>query len=275
MEKQGLRITAATLAPFFLFISVLTFGLWFSVFRGGAVSNVITSTMSDSRVQSGFGVEFADSLLNSADATTRTAMEVHKPELQSALAKKLGTKESQDKVAGLATQVFDALMNGSATTTLDIRPILTDAIDAINTVPGIPQVTPDLISDVEPKVLGSESDPLPDLGAVKSAVTALGIVSLLLGLLFTFFIWRESKTRFRGVGIPLVSVGAFWMLVTFPAPGIISAGSEMGLQRDIIKAASTAVLSGPRTLALIFFVVGIALLGTHFYRSRQPKVESA
>jgi hypothetical protein len=65
------------------------------------------------------------------------------------------------------------------------------------------------------------------------------------------------------------------MLITFPAPGIISGSSEMGLQRDIIKAASTAVLSGPRTLALIFFVVGIALLGTHFYRSRQPKVESA
>lgn len=267
-KNPALQVISAILLAITLSLSILSVGLWWTLLRGGAAGDISRSAVADPQVQRGLAVELLNKFAEGADAETAAVISEKRGDLEVALTKVLADPATSKQISDIANSVADALASDRGTVSVDVRPILTDALNALNTELGNAKVSNSDLADMKPIVLGEES-PLPNLSATKTLVTTLSAVSLLLAIGFGFLYFMFTRKRSLSFAIFALAEGTIFLLISLFVPQVANAQVSEGLANSIAGVVVSKIFSGPLTLSIISLVAGAGLMTRHVLKSRK------
>ena len=267
-KNPALQVISAILLAITLSLSILSVGLWWTLLRGGAAGDISRSAVADPQVQRGLAVELLNKFAEGADAETAAVISEKRGDLEVALTKVLADPATSKQISDIANSVADALASDRGTVSVDVRPILTDALNALNTELGNAKVSNSDLADMKPIVLGEES-PLPNLSATKTLVTTLSAVSVLLAIGFGFLYFMFTRKRSLSFAIFALAEGTIFLLISLFVPQVANAQVSEGLANSIAGVVVSKIFSGPLTLSIISLVAGAGLMTRHVLKSRK------
>lgn len=267
-KNPALQVISAILLAITLSLSILSVGLWWTLLRGGAAGDISRSAVADPQVQRGLAVELLNKFAEGADAETAAVISEKRGDLEVALTKVLADPATSKQISDIANSVADALASDRGTVSVDVRPILTDALNALNTELGNAKVSNSDLADMKPIVLGEDS-PLPNLSATKTLVTTLSAVSLLLAIGFGFLYFMFTRKRSLSFAIFALAEGTIFLLISLFVPQVANAQVSEGLANSIAGVVVSKIFSGPLTLSIISLVAGAALMTRHVLKGRK------
>ena len=267
-KNPALQVISAILLAITLSLSILSVGLWWTLLRGGAAGDISRSAVADPQVQRGLAVELLNKFAEGADAETAAVISEKRGDLEVALTKVLADPATSKQISDIANSVADALASDRGTVSVDVRPILTDALNALNTELGNAKVSDSDLADMKPIVLGEDS-PLPNLSATKTLVTTLSAVSVLLAIGFGFLYFMFTRKRSLSFAIFALAEGTIFLLISLFVPQVANAQVSEGLANSIAGVVVSKIFSGPLTLSIISLVAGTALMTRHVLKSRK------
>ncbi|NBO08893.1 MAG: hypothetical protein EBU43_03570 [Actinobacteria bacterium] len=267
-KNPALQVISAILLAITLSLSILSVGLWWTLLRGGAAGDISRSAVADPQVQRGLAVELLNKFAEGADAETAAVISEKRGDLEVALTKVLADPATSKQISDIANSVADALASDRGTVSVDVRPILTDALNALNTELGNAKVSNSDLADMKPIVLGEDS-PLPNLSATKTLVTTLSAVSVLLAIGFGFLYFMFTRKRSLSFAIFALAEGTIFLLISLFVPQVANAQVSEGLANSIAGVVVSKIFSGPLTLSIISLVAGAALMTRHVLKSRK------
>ena len=267
-KNPALQVISAILLAITLSLSILSVGLWWTLLRGGAAGDISRSAVADPQVQRGLAVELLNKFAEGADAETAAVISEKRGDLEVALTKVLADPATSKQISDIANSVADALASDRGTVSVDVRPILTDALNALNTELGNAKVSDSDLADMKPIVLGEDS-PLPNLSATKTLVTTLSAVSVLLAIGFGFLYFMFTRKRSLSFAIFALAEGTIFLLISLFVPQVANAQVSEGLANSIAGVVVSKIFSGPLTLSIISLVAGAALMTRHVLKSRK------
>ena len=249
-------------------LSILSVGLWWTLLRGGAAGDISRSAVADPEVQRGLAVELLNKFAEGADPETAAVISEKRADLELALDKVLADPATSKQISDIANSVADALASDRGTVSVDVRPILTDALNALNTELGNAKVSDSDLADMKPIVLGEDS-PLPNLSATKTLATTLAAVSVLLAIGFGFLYFVFTRRRSLSFAIFALAEGAIFLLISLLVPSVANSQVGEGLANSIAGVVVSKIFSGPLTLSILSLVAGAALMTLHIIKSRK------
>lgn len=267
-KNPALQVISAILLAITLSLSILSVGLWWTLLRGGAAGDISRSAVADPQVQRGLAVELLNKFAEGADAETAAVISEKRGDLEVALTKVLADPATSKQISDIANSVADALASDRGTVSVDVRPILTDALNALNTELGNAKVSNSDLADMKPIVLGEDS-PLPNLSATKTLVTTLSAVSVLLAIGFGFLYFMFTRKRSLSFAIFALAEGTIFLLISLFVPQVANAQVSEGLANSIAGVVVSKIFSGPLTLSIISLVAGAGLMTRHVLKSRK------
>ena len=267
-KNPALQIISGILLSITLSLSIISVGLWWTLLRDGAAGEISQSAMADVDVQRGLAIEFLNKFAEGADPETAAVIAEKRFYLEAALDKVLADPATAEKISAIANSVADALASDRGTVTVDVRPILTSALNALNSELGDAKVPVSDIADMKPIVLGEDS-PLPNLSATKSKATTGAIVSALLAIGFGFLYFLFTRRRSLSFGIMALAHGGFFLLISLLIPKVANSQVEEGLANSIAGVVVSKVFSGPLTLSIVSLVAGALLIALHIVKTRK------
>lgn len=267
-KNPALQVISAILLAITLSLSILSVGLWWTLLRGGAAGDISRSAVADPQVQRGLAVELLNKFAEGADAETAAVISEKRGDLEVALTKVLADPATSKQISDIANSVADALASDRGTVSVDVRPILTDALNALNTELGNAKVSNSDLADMKPIVLGEDS-PLPNLSATKTLVTTLSAVSVLLAIGFGFLYFMFTRKRSLSFAIFALAEGTIFLLISLFVPQVANAQVSEGLANSIAGVVVSKIFSGPLTLSIISLVAGAALMTRHVLKGRK------
>lgn len=267
-KNPALQVISAILLAITLSLSILSVGLWWTLLRGGAAGDISRSAVADPQVQRGLAVELLNNFAEGADAETAAVISEKRGDLEVALTKVLADPATSKQISDIANSVADALASDRGTVSVDVRPILTDALNALNTELGNAKVSNSDLADMKPIVLGEDS-PLPNLSATKTLVTTLSAVSVLLAIGFGFLYFMFTRKRSLSFAIFALAEGTIFLLISLFVPQVANAQVSEGLANSIAGVVVSKIFSGPLTLSIISLVAGAGLMTRHVLKGRK------
>ena len=267
-KNPALQVISAILLAITLSLSILSVGLWWTLLRGGAAGDISRSAVADPQVQRGLAVELLNKFAEGADAETAAVISEKRGDLEVALTKVLADPATSKQISDIANSVADALASDRGTVSVDVRPILTDALNALNTELGNAKVSNSDLADMKPIVLGEDS-PLPNLSATKTLVTTLSAVSVLLVIGFGFLYFMFTRKRSLSFAIFALAEGTIFLLISLFVPQVANAQVSEGLANSIAGVVVSKIFSGPLTLSIISLVAGAGLMTRHVLKGRK------
>lgn len=267
-KNPALQVISAILLAITLSLSILSVGLWWTLLRGGAAGDISRSAVADPQVQRGLAVELLNKFAEGADAETAAVISEKRGDLEVALTKVLADPATSKQISDIANSVADALASDRGTVSVDVRPILTDALNALNTELGNAKVSNSDLADMKPIVLGEDS-PLPNLSATKTLVTTLSAVSVLLAIGFGFLYFMFTRKRSLSFAIFALAEGTIFLLISLFVPQVANAQVSEGLANSIAGVVVSKIFSGPLTLSIISLVAGAGLMTRHVLKGRK------
>ena len=267
-KNPALQILSGILLSITLSLSIISVGLWWTLLRDGAAGEISQSAIADSDVQRGLAIELLNQFAEGADPATAAVIAEKRADLELALDKVLADPATAEKISAIANSVADALASDRGTVTVDVRPILTSALNALNSELGDAKVPVSDIADMKPIVLGEDS-PLPNLSATKSKATTGAIVSALLAIGFGFLYFLFTRRRSLSFGIMALAHGGFFLLISLLIPKVANSQVEEGLANSIAGVVVSKVFSGPLTLSIVSLVAGALLIALHIVKTRK------
>ena len=266
-KNPALQIISAILLAITFSLSILSVGLWWTLLRGGAAGDISRSAVADPEVQRGLAVELLNKFAEGADPETAAVISEKRADLELALDKVLADPATSKQISDIANSVADALASDRGTVSVDVRPILTDALNALNTELGNAKVSDSDLADMKPIVLGEDS-PLPNLSATKTLATTLAAVSVLLAIGFGFLYFVFTRRRSLSFAIFALAEGAIFLLISLLVPSVANSQVGEGLANSIAGVVVSKIFSGPLTLSILSLVAGAALMTLHMIKSR-------
>ena len=267
-KNPALQIISAILLAITFSLSILSVGLWWTLLRGGAAGDISRSAVADPEVQRGLAVELLNKFAEGADPETAAVISEKRADLELALDKVLADPATSKQISDIANSVADALASDRGTVSVDVRPILTDALNALNTELGNAKVSDSDLADMKPIVLGEDS-PLPKLSATKTLATTLAAVSVLLAIGFGFLYFVFTRRRSLSFAIFALAEGAIFLLISLLVPSVANSQVGEGLANSIAGVVVSKIFSGPLTLSILSLVAGAALMTLHIIKSRK------
>ena len=267
-KNPALQIISAILLAITFSLSILSVGLWWTLLRGGAAGDISRSAVADPEVQRGLAVELLNKFAEGADPETAAVISEKRADLELALDKVLADPATSKQISDIANSVADALASDRGTVSVDVRPILTDALNALNTELGNAKVSDSDLADMKPIVLGEDS-PLPNLSATKTLATTLAAVSVLLAIGFGFLYFVFTRRRSLSFAIFALAEGAIFLLISLLVPSVANSQVGEGLANSIAGVVVSKIFSGPLTLSILSLVAGAALMTLHIIKSRK------
>ncbi len=267
-KNPALQIISAILLAITFSLSILSVGLWWTLLRGGAAGDISRSAVADPEVQRGLAVELLNKFAEGAGPETAAVISEKRADLELALDKVLADPATSKQISDIANSVADALASDRGTVSVDVRPILTDALNALNTELGNAKVSDSDLADMKPIVLGEDS-PLPNLSATKTLATTLAAVSVLLAIGFGFLYFVFTRRRSLSFAIFALAEGAIFLLISLLVPSVANSQVGEGLANSIAGVVVSKIFSGPLTLSILSLVAGAALMTLHIIKSRK------
>ncbi len=267
-KNPALQIISAIMLAITFSLSILSVGLWWTLLRGGAAGDISRSAVADPEVQRGLAVELLNKFAEGADPETAAVISEKRADLELALDKVLADPATSKQISDIANSVADALASDRGTVSVDVRPILTDALNALNTELGNAKVSDSDLADMKPIVLGEDS-PLPNLSATKTLATTLAAVSVLLAIGFGFLYFVFTRRRSLSFAIFALAEGAIFLLISLLVPSVANSQVGEGLANSIAGVVVSKIFSGPLTLSILSLVAGAALMTLHIIKSRK------
>jgi len=267
-KNPALQIISAILLAITLSLSILSVGLWWTLLRGGAAGDISRSAVADPQVQRGLAIELLNKFAEGADPQTATLIEEKRADLELTLDKVLADPATAEKISAIANSVADALASDRGKVSVDVRPILTDALNALNTELGNAKVSDADLADMKPIVRGEDS-PLPNLKSAKNKATSFAAVSALLAIGFGFLYFLFTRRRSLSFAIFGLSEGVVFLLISLLVPKVANSQVGDGLANSLAGVVVAKVFSGPLTLSIISILIGVALMLRHILKSRK------
>jgi len=267
-KNPALQIISAILLAITLSLSILSVGLWWTLLRGGAAGDISRSAVADPQVQRGLAIELLNKFAEGADPQTATLIEEKRADLELTLDKVLADPATAEKISAIANSVADALASDRGKVSVDVRPILTDALNALNTELGNAKVSDADLADMKPIVLGEDS-PLPNLKSAKNKATSFAAVSALLAIGFGFLYFLFTRRRSLSFAIFGLAEGVIFLLISLLVPKVANSQVGDGLANSLAGVVVAKVFSGPLTLSIISILIGVALMLRHILKSRK------
>jgi hypothetical protein len=267
-KNPALQIISAILLAITLSLSILSVGLWWTLLRGGAAGDISRSAVADPQVQRGLAIELLNKFAEGADPQTATLIEEKRADLELTLDKVLADPATAEKISAIANSVADALASDRGKVSVDVRPILTDALKALNTELGNAKVSDADLADMKPIVLGEDS-PLPNLKSAKNKATSFAAVSALLAIGFGFLYFLFTRRRSLSFAIFGLAEGVIFLLISLLVPKVANSQVGDGLANSLAGVVVAKVFSGPLTLSIISILIGVALMLRHILKSRK------
>lgn len=267
-KNTALQVISAVLLSIVLSLSILSVGLWWTLLRGGAAGEISRSAVSNSQVQSQLAAELLKQLSQDADPETAAVISEKRADLELALSKVLADPATAAQIAEIANSVANALTSNAGSVSVDIRPILLKAMNALNVELGKGEISSADISDMKPLVLGEDS-PLPNLQSAKTLATSLTAVSAVLSLAFGFVYFLFTRRRSLSFAIFALVEGAIFLIISLVVPSAANGLAGEGLANSLAGAVVRKILSGPLMLSILSLVTGGVLLTRHIVKSRK------
>jgi hypothetical protein len=267
-KNAALQVISAILLSMMLSLSILSVGLWWTLLRGAAAGDLSRSAVANSQVQSDLATELLKQLSQDADPETAAVISEKRADLEMALRKVLADPGTEAQVSAIANSVAAALTSNAGSVSVDIRPILLKAMNALNAELGKGKVSNKDISDMKPMVLGKDS-PLPNLKSAKTLATSLAALSVLLSIAFGFVYFLFTRRRSLSFAIFALAEGAIFLIISLVVPSVANGLAGEGLANSLAGAVVRKILSGPLMLSIVSLVVGGVLLTRQIVKSRK------
>lgn len=266
---KWVRVLAAILLPFLLFVMTPTLGIWSGVVREGQAASLISDVLSKPSTQESLAGELTDSLISGMDEKTRVEAEKRVAEIKAAVSERLADPAVQAKFSVIADQIVTALASGAVSVTIDPKPLIDESAASINSIEGIEKISNEDLGDIKPATIGTAAEPLPDLSGVFGAIRSVAFATFFLAALCIFAIAQTSKTPLRGVALPVLVLGLIWTLAQVVGNSMLANQLEPGIQADLIPILASQVSAGIRVISIASLLVGFILLVAHFILARR------